>query len=708
MRRRGRPLLFSNGGSMTIASILSQEFKAPLGAVEAALSLLEEGNTVPFIARYRKEMTGNMQDEMLRKLQSRKEDLEKVEKRRETVLKTVEEQDKLTPSLKASIESARDLQTLEDLYRPYKPKRKTRASVAEEKGLRPLAEELMSGEGVEAFYDAVDHFEGLDREEVLGGVYDIVAEEIADDAAVRSALKSYIRRHGKLTSEPGKEPDPAYAMYEDFSAPLKQVKDHNVLALNRGEREGALRVKIDTDEETLISLIRQLRKPDSGKAPLIEAIAKDALRRLLYPSLERELRRDLKERAESAAIDVFARNLKPLLLTPPLGHRIVLGIDPGYRTGCKIAVVDENGKFLDDAVIYPTPPRAKTEEAKEIVLGLIENYGVEVIAIGSGTASYETEQFISTLIGEADLEVSYAIVGEDGASVYSASKLGIEEFPELDVTVRGAISIARRLQDPLAELVKIEPRHIGVGQYQHDLNEKALDTRLEGVVESAVNEVGVDINLASAPLLSFVSGIASNVAKNIVNYREEKGAFKDRKDIKRVKGLGEKAFKQSAGFLRIMDGENILDRTGVHPESYDLAELIMREGELSEDERQYLEAAGSYTVEDIRKELQKPGRDPRGDTSGIGLRRSALSMDDLKPGLELDGVVTNVVDFGAFVDIGVKKEGLLHISKILGRQNRDIYDAVKVGDRLKVAIEKVDEARGRISLERASADRRSH
>lgn len=686
---------------MNIAQILSQEFNTPVDKIEATLKLLEEGNTVPFIARYRKEVTGNLQDEVLRKMESRKADLEKVDERRQTVLNTIEGQGKLTDELKKEIDGALDLQTLEDLYRPYKPKRRTRATIAEEKGLRPLAENFMGEGTMEEFLQSVESFEGLPKEEILEGVSDIVAEEMANDAGVRRLLKSYIRRRGKLISEAGKELNPDYAMYETFSAPFKDVRNHNILAINRGENEGALRVKIECDEDTLVSMMCQILKPVKDKREMMETIARDALSRLLFPSLERELRRDLKEQAEESAIEVFAANLKPLLLLPPLGHKVVLGIDPGYRTGCKVAVVDENGKFLDNSVIYPVPPMQKIAEAKKIIMDLAKKYGVEVIAIGSGTASYETEQFVAELIAEKNLDISYAIVNEDGASVYSASELGIEEFPDLDVTVRGAISIARRLQDPLAELVKIEPRHIGVGQYQHDLNKKALDDRLEGVVESAVNEVGVDINLASVPLLSFVSGIASNVAKNIVSYREENGAFTDRKQFKKVKGLGEKAFKQSAGFLRIASGDNLLDQTGVHPESYPIAELIMREDELNEEERKQLEEAGSYTVEDIRNELKKPGRDIRGGSDDVGLRRTALTMEELTPGLELDGVVTNVVDFGAFVDIGVKKEGLLHVSRILKRGQGSIYNKLKVGDRLKVQILEVDKERGRISIDYA-------
>ena len=684
---------------MTIGKILAGEFNIAPERIDATLKLLDEGNTVPFIARYRKEATGGIEDEVLRKIESRKQELEKVADRRETVLNTIEGLGKLTDELKNTIDNTWDMQTLEDLYRPYKPKRRTRATAAEEKGLGPLAENFMSDESMDVFNAMVDGFEGLEKEEILAGVSDIVAESISNDPAVRRLLKSYLWRRGEIVTESGKEADAAYAMYDDFTAPLKEVKNHNILAMNRGEGEGAVKVKIQCNEDALISMITQIRRPAEDKLDAFSPMAEDAFKRLLFPSLEREIRRDLKERAEADAIEVFAHNLKPLLLMPPLGHYVVLGLDPGYRTGCKVAVVDENGKFLDNAVIYPAPPVQKVEEAKRIIAGLVKKYHVRFIAIGSGTASYETEQFVSGLIEEKNLDVAYAVVSEDGASVYSASELGIEEFPDLDVTVRGAISIARRLQDPLAELVKIEPRHIGVGQYQHDLDKKALDDRLQGVVEGAVNEVGVDINSASASLLSFVAGIGPSLAKNIVSYREAAGAFRNRRDIKKVKGLGEKAFKQSAGFLRIQDAENILDRTGVHPESYDLAALILREEDLTEGEEKILREAGAFTVEDIRKELEKPGRDPRGDTEDVGLRRSALTMEELIPGLELEGVVKNVVDFGAFIDIGVKKEGLLHISKMKGKGKKAIYNLLKVGDRLTVVIEKVDKERGRISLD---------
>ncbi len=684
---------------MTIGTILAAEFDIASERMDATLKLLDEGNTVPFIARYRKEVTGGIEDETLRKIENRKQELEKIEDRRGTILNTIDGQGKLTESLKETIESTWDMQTLEDLYRPYKPKRRTRATVAEEKGLGPLAEVFLSRGSKADFDEQVAAFEGMETEEILAGIGDIVAESVANDANVRRLLKSYLWRRGELVTEKGKELNPDYEMYEDFSSPLKQLKNHNILAINRGESEGALKVKIRCGEDALISMITQIVNPPKDKVDVFVPMAEDAFKRLLFPSIEREIRRDLKERAEADAIEVFAQNLKPLLLMPPLGHYVVLGLDPGYRTGCKVAVVDENGKFLDNDVIYPAPPKPRVEEAKKIIARFVEKYGVKFIAIGSGTASYETEQFVSNLIEEKKLDVAYAVVSEDGASVYSASELGIEEFPDLDVTVRGAISIARRLQDPLAELVKIEPRHIGVGQYQHDLDRKALDDRLSGVVEGAVNEVGVDINSASASLLRFVAGIGPNLAKNIVAYRESEGAFKNRKDIRKVKGLGDKAFKQSAGFLRIQNGENILDRTGVHPESYTLAELIMREGDLTEEEQKILDEAGAFTVQDIRLELEKPGRDPRGDTEDVGLRRSALTMEELEPGLELEGVVRNVVDFGAFVDIGVKKEGLLHISKIRRKNNGGIYRLLKVGDRLNVVIEKVDKERGRISLD---------
>ena len=463
---------------MTIGKILAGEFNIAPERIDATLKLLDEGNTVPFIARYRKEATGGIEDEVLRKIESRKQELEKVADRRETVLNTIEGLGKLTDELKNTIDNTWDMQTLEDLYRPYKPKRRTRATAAEEKGLGPLAENFMSDESMDIFNAMVDAFEGLEKEEILAGVSDIVAESISNDPAVRRLLKSYLWRRGEIVTESGKEADAAYAMYDDFTAPLKEVKNHNILAMNRGEGEGAVKVKIQCNEDALISMIIQIRRPAEDKLDAFSPMAEDAFKRLLFPSLEREIRRDLKERAEADAIEVFAHNLKPLLLMPPLGHYVVLGLDPGYRTGCKVAVVDENGKFLDNAVIYPAPPVQKVEEAKRIIASLVKKYHVKFIAIGSGTASYETEQFVSGLIEEKNLDVAYAVVSEDGASVYSASELGIEEFPDLDVTVRGAISIARRLQDPLAELVKIEPRHIGVGQYQHDLDKKALDDRL--------------------------------------------------------------------------------------------------------------------------------------------------------------------------------------------------------------------------------------
>ncbi|MDQ0508166.1 30S ribosomal protein S1 [Aedoeadaptatus ivorii] len=688
---------------MELSNALAREFHIGEDVAKDILQLLDEGNTVPFIARYRKERTGDMGDATLRKFEARKGELEKLAARKDTILRTVSEQGKLTPALKQAVESAEDAATLEDLYRPYKPKRRTRATAAREAGYGPLAEEFMSDRPMAAFEEALSAFDG-DTEEARSGVMDIVAEEIQNDPTVRNVLKKYLRRSASLTSAAGKTPDGKYEMYEDFSLKLRRLKGHHVLALGRGEANDALSIKIEADEEMMGSIIAQVIKPPADKKQSFERIAEDALKRLLFPSLEREIRRELRESAREDAIEVFAKNLKPLLMTPPLGHRVVLGIDPGNRTGCKVAVVDENGRYLDQAVIYPTPPRSDYRRSADTLMRLIARHGVEVIAVGSGTASYETEQFLGRMIEEEGADISYAIVNEDGASIYSASPLGIEEFPDLDVTIRGAISIARRLQDPLAELVKIEPRHIGVGQYQHDLDEKALDTRLSGVVEGAVNEVGVDVNLASVSLLSHVSGIGDKLARNIVEYRETNGAFRNRNELKSVKGLGPKAFEQSAGFLRIAGGEEMLDATGVHPESYPLARILLKE-EASASEKEALASAGHYTLSDIQRELEKPGRDIREDGGHISLKRSSLSMADLKPGLVLEGIVRNVVDFGAFLDIGVKKDGLLHRTEITKSAGDNIYKRIQVGDRMEVIVLEADPEKERISLGRKGKDR---
>lgn len=688
---------------MELSNALAREFHIGEDVAKDILQLLDEGNTVPFIARYRKERTGDMGDATLRKFEARKGELEKLAARKDTILRTVSEQGKLTPALKQAVESAEDAATLEDLYRPYKPKRRTRATAAREAGYGPLAEEFMSDRPMAAFEEALSAFDG-DTEEARRGVMDIVAEEIQNDPTVRNVLKKYLRRSASLTSAAGKTPDGKYEMYEDFSLKLRRLKGHHVLALGRGEANDALSIKIEADEEMMGSIIAQVIKPPADKKQSFERIAEDALKRLLFPSLEREIRRELRESAREDAIEVFAKNLKPLLMIPPLGHRVVLGIDPGNRTGCKVAVVDENGRYLDQAVIYPTPPRSDYRRSAETLMRLIARHGVEVIAVGSGTASYETEQFLGRMIEEEGADISYAIVNEDGASIYSASPLGIEEFPDLDVTIRGAISIARRLQDPLAELVKIEPRHIGVGQYQHDLDEKALDTRLSGVVEGAVNEVGVDVNLASVSLLSHVSGIGDKLARNIVEYRETNGAFRNRNELKSVKGLGPKAFEQSAGFLRIAGGEEMLDATGVHPESYPLARILLKE-EASASEKEALASAGHYTLSDIQRELEKPGRDIREDGGHISLKRSSLSMADLKPGLVLEGIVRNVVDFGAFLDIGVKKDGLLHRTEITKSAGDNIYKRIQVGDRMEVIVLEADSEKERISLGRKGKDR---
>ncbi|MDO5301527.1 MAG: Tex-like N-terminal domain-containing protein [Tissierellia bacterium] len=685
---------------ISTTDILAREFGKSPETMGEILALFDDGNTIPFVARYRKEVTGAMEDEALRKLVDRREELEKLAARRETVISTIVSLGKDSPQLMREIEGAETLQELEDLYAPYKPKRRTRAMKAREQGLGPLAENFMSSESLGDFHREVAAFEGeLTEEEILQGVGDIIAEEISENPKVRSPLSKYFDRHGRYEATAKEDEEGRYRAYHDFSLEVRRAKDHQVLALDRGERTGALSLKVVADEKLLLQMILSAYHMSEEKMELFGEMARDSLKRLILPQMVRSLRSRRTEEAQRGAIEVFGRNLKPLLLEPPLGHRVVMGIDPGIRTGAKVAVVDGTGAFLESTVIYPVGRKNLLPQARREVLRLIEKHGVEVLSIGSGTASFETEQFISELIREEGLEVAYAMVSEDGASVYSASPLAKEEFPDLDVTIRGAISIARRLQDPLAELVKIEPRHIGVGQYQHDLDERALDHRLDGVVEAAVNEVGVDVNLASVPLLKRVSGLSPSVAKNIVLQREEEGPYRNRQELKKVKGLGPKAFQQSAGFLRIPQGEEFLDRTGIHPESYAAARILMDET-LEEGERatrlQEL-GVGRETLKDLREELERPGRDIREDAGARSLKRKALTLEELEVGLTVEGVVRNVVDFGAFVDLGLKTKGLLHQSK-LHLNGRNIYQAIAVGDRLTVEVEKVDQERGRIGL----------
>ncbi|MCD1146689.1 helix-hairpin-helix domain-containing protein [Peptoniphilus sp. KCTC 25270] len=688
---------------MNITNRLAEEFQRTPEVMESILALFDEGNTIPFVARYRKEVTRNMEDETLRALTERRNLLVSLEERKATIVKTLMEQENLTEKIQEDLDKAETMAELEDIYRPYKPKKRTRATIAKEKGLEPFAMEFLSNHTMEKFEHALETAEleeELSYEEKLQGVKDIVAEIYQDNATVRMILKKFLKRNAVFYTEAGKVEDATFAMYFDRKEKYSRAQNHRILAMDRGEKLGALKVSLQAEEEVLISLILQVFRPQEDKKEMAKEIAKDSLKRLIFPSVERELRGEKTEEAQKSAIEVFGKNLRPLLLSPPLRNARILAIDPGVRTGCKVAILDEYGLYLENSILYLNDKKGE-ERAKKILPELLKKYKIDAIAIGSGTASYETELFVSTVLKENKMDVEYAIVNEDGASVYSASPLAKEEFPDLDVTVRGAISIGRRLQDPLAELVKIEPRHIGVGQYQHDLDRKSLDEKLSGVIEACVNHVGVNINTASVPLLSHISGITKKTAQNIVDYRNENGPFENRKQIKDVKGIGPKAFEQAAGFLRIPESTEILDNTGVHPESYEIARILMNE-ELSNSEKaEKIKAldVGELTLEDIKKELEKPGRDVREDLGNVALKRTAMEMKDLKEGLKLQGVVRNVVDFGAFVDIGIKKSGLLHIGKILEKRGGgSIYDKVEVGESLEVEIITLDLERERIAL----------
>lgn len=689
--------------------------------VTNVIDLIDAGNTIPFIARYRKEMTGNLSDDILREFDDLLKFLRNLEEEKERVIRTIEEQGKLTDELRAEIEAAETLQRVEDLYRPYRPKRKTRASVAREKGLEPLAVFLLEQTGEEPLQFAerfINPELGVETaEDALAGAQDIIAETISDNAEFRSYIRNFTYRTGILSSSATKEEDSVYRLYYDFSQAVRQLKGYRVLAINRGEKEDFLKVGIEVDTEKIIQyLISQMVTKQSPSGAILTAACEDAYKRLIAPSIERDIRNELTETASEEGIGLFGKNLKQLLLQPPLKNETILGLDPGYRTGCKVAVIDDTGKVLDTGVIYPTPPQKKIAESEQIITKMIEKHNVTVIAIGNGTASKETEMFVADLISKLGRDIKYAIVNEAGASVYSASKLGAEEFPEYDVSLRSAVSIARRLEDPLTELVKIDPKSIGVGQYQHDMNQGRLTEQLGNVVEDCVNSVGVDLNTASAPLLSYVSGINKTIAKNIVAYREENGKFKNRKQLKKVPKLGEKAFTQCAGFLRIPDGENPLDATAVHPESYDAAEkLLTVAGYKKEDirlrkiEKLQLsgkaldEAAeqagvGPLTLKDIIAELEKPGRDPRESLPKPELRSDILDIKDLKPGMVLTGTVRNVIDFGAFVDIGAHQDGLVHISQIANRFIKHPTEVLSVGDIVKVKVLDVDVQRQKISL----------
>ena len=704
----------------TIAEILAQELGQKQEYVENVVRLIDEGNTIPFIARYRKEMHGAMDDTTLRNLETRLTYLRSLQDRRDEVKKAIENQGKLTEELAQAIDAAATLTEVEDLYRPYKQKRRTRGSMAREKGLEPLAEAIFAQDGRDPqalARDYVDPEKGVNTpEEALQGANDIIAENLSDDADIRKALRQLVMRRGVFTCKAaeGAEEDGVYRLYYDFSQPIPRLLDHQILAINRGEKEGVLKPAVTlTGNEGAALVCRAALKPTAQVSAFVRAAAEDAYDRLIFPAIQREVRNELSDRAYAGAIANFALNLKPLLMQPPVKGFVTMGLDPGYRNGCKVAVVDATGKVLDTAVVYPTFNERKKQEAITVLSGLMRKHHVRHIAIGNGTASRETEAMAVEML-RAFPDAGYAIVNEAGASVYSASPLAAEEFPEYDVNLRSAVSIARRLQDPLAELVKIDPKAIGVGQYQHDCPQKELDAALGGVVEDCVNRVGVDANTASRSLLQQVSGLTAVTAKNIVAYREENGSFTSRAQLKKVPKLGPKAFEQCAGFLRVPESKELLDNTGVHPESYPAARALLellgvKKGESLAGLDEKLAAyglskaaaqcgVGEPTLADIAKELSKPGRDPRDELPAPVLRKDVLEMKDLKPGMELTGTVRNVIDFGVFVDIGVHQDGLVHISEVCSRRLRHPSEMVKVGDIVKVVVLSVDEKRHRISL----------
>lgn len=720
--------VYRKGIPMDIIATIAQELGVKNSQIQAAVELLDGGNTIPFIARYRKEVTGSLNDEQLRHLGQRLEYLRNLEEKRQQILETIEEQGKLTAELRAKIEAAEQMVTLEDLYRPYRPKRKTRAGVAKEKGLEPLANLILlqqTGRTLEEDAAAFlsEEKEVLTVEDALQGAQDIIAESISDDADYRSVIRKLTVSEGLLVSEAKDDTaDSVYEMYYHYSEGLRKTTGHRVLAINRGEKEKILTVKIEAPEEKILGFLERkvIVRDNPYTIPVLKEAVADSYKRLIGPAIERELRSELTEAAEDGAIKVFGSNLEQLLMQPPITGRVVLGWDPAFRTGCKLAVVDETGKVLDTTVIYPTQPQNKVAEAKQVLKKLILKYGITLISLGNGTASRESEkiivEFLKENAGVFPQKVQYIIVNEAGASVYSASKLATEEFPNFDVGQRSAASMARRLQDPLAELVKIDPKAIGVGQYQHDMNQKKLDTTLSGVVEDCVNKVGVDVNTASAPLLEHISGITKTLAKNIILYREEHGRFDSRKELLKVSKLGPKSFEQCAGFLRITDGVQPLDATSVHPESYGAASALLAHLGLSDDQigsgsvQGISKQIGDYgamaaqlgvgepTLRDIVAELEKPARDPRAEMPAPILRDDVLEMKDLQPGMELNGTVRNIVDFGAFVDIGVHQDGLVHISQITDRFIKHPLEVLHVGDVVKVKVLSVDVGKKRIAL----------
>ncbi len=716
-----------------ILSRLARELAIRQSQVDNTVKLIDEGNTIPFIARYRKEVTGGLDDQVLRELHDRLVYLRNLENRKEEVKRLIEAQEMLTVEISESLDKAETLQEIEDIYRPFKPKRRTRASIAREKGLEPLAVIIYSQKLVQGDINALaskylDEEKGVSTvEEAIQGAMDIIAETVSDNAEYRRAIRELTFKEGVIITSAKKEEDSPYRMYYDFKEPVFKIAAHRVLAIDRGEKEEFLSVKLEAPEERIVSWVkgRTISKSGSIFTEIIEKAVEDAYKRLIAPSIENEIRGSLTEAASEQAIKVFSENLRNLILQPPVKGKTVLGLDPAYRTGCKLAVVNEIGTVLHTGVIYPTPPQNKVVEAAATLKALIEKYNVEIIAIGNGTASRESEIFVAGVIKTLSKKVRYMVVSEAGASVYSASKLAAEEFPEFDVSLRSAVSIARRLQDPLAELVKIDPKAIGVGQYQHDMNQKRLGEALSGVVESCVNSVGVDLNTASPSLLSYVAGVNSTVANNIVEYREVNGGFKMRKELMKVKKLGGKTFEQCAGFLRIPEGNNILDNTSVHPESYEACEKLLKLtghtledvkdrklGKLKEEVTKIgtekvasLVGVGVPTLNDIINELLKPGRDPRDELPPPLLSEDVLDIADLKPDMILDGTVRNVVDFGAFVDIGVHQDGLVHVSELCDRFVRSPMDVVSVGDIVKVRVLEVDAKRKRISLSMKGFDK---
>lgn len=704
--------------------LIAKDVAVKPGQVEAVINLLEEGNTVPFIARYRKEVTGSLDEVQIKAVEDRYHYIQQLEQRKEEVIRLIQEQEKLTPELEQAILSATILQRVEDLYRPYKQKRRTKATIAKEKGLEPLADLLLafSDDALEQLAtDFVDNEQVANTEEALIGARDILAERFADDASIREKIRAYSWKDGILvTSVKNTEIDEknVFEMYYEYEEPVSRIVPHRILAINRGEKEEILKVSIHVPVDRVLMIMWKEWIPATGSSPAIAEVKlaiEDSYKRLIQPSIERELRNELTEKAEAQAIHIFSENLRNLLLQPPMKGKYVLGVDPAYRTGCKLAVVDETGKMLEVTAIYPHPPKPDVAKSKAIVKGILAKYPISIIAIGNGTASRETEQFIADVLNELTTDIAYVIVNEAGASVYSASEIARTEFPDLQVEQRSAVSIARRLQDPLSELVKIEPKAVGVGQYQHDVSQKKLNESLSFIVETAVNQVGVDVNTASSSLLQYVSGLSKTVAENIVKTREENGQFTTRAHLKKIPRLGAKTYEQAIGFLRVPEAKNPFDATGIHPESYDLAEQILVEAQIDKKElgTQKAEEAiaalniqklsdvlgvGVVTIQDIVDTLMKPSRDPRDAFPQPLLKTDVLKMEDLKVGMELQGTVRNVVDFGAFVDIGVKQDGLVHISKLQNKRIKHPLEVVALGDIVTVWVEQIDVTKGRISL----------